>query len=373
MHDWINHELGQVPLPSIFLAFGTFFAVWAGFEVVFRLARRFVPRWIARVVRHERTLADDLLASTRRALFPIIALSVALQRIPMGAKQSQAVSMIVAFAVLFQLLGYANRLLEFFISHAAFGRRAAQRGSLIGSNLTVLAKVTLATVGILFVLDNFNINVSTFVAGLGVGGIAVALAAQAVLGDAFGSFTISLDHPFDIGDFIVFGETSGTVESVGLKTTRIRALSGEMVVVPNSDVTKARIQNFKKLVERRVVFNLKVAIDTRTAALAKIPELIAAAVTSTPNTRLDRAHLAAIDDWAFTFEVVWFALTPDYNKYMDRQQDIFLKILQALDAGGYELAVPVQRIAAGERRNSGDEAARGAADGKRSPVLRHTH
>jgi small-conductance mechanosensitive channel len=332
--------LSQLPVDDILAGLAIFAAIWAVCEAAYRIACSLLPRLLDRVLRnHHHDLADALLTSTRRWVFPILALSVALQHVPVGPWQHKVAGIVIGFGLLFQLLAYANRLIEFFIRRATFAQGA---NSLIAANLTALAKLALATIGILFVLDNFGVNVSTFVAGLGVGGIAVALAAQAVLGDAFGSFSISLDRPFDIGDFIVTGDTSGTVDTVGLKTTRIRALSGEMVVIPNSELSRARIQNFKKLVERRVVFKLKLALDTAAADLARVPELIKGVITAMDGTRFDRAHLAAVDDWSFNVEVVWFALTPDYNRYMDIQQAIYLQVLDALRADDILLAIPAQ-------------------------------
>lgn len=354
INEWLDRQLGTIPLGDLLHALAMFIAVWGGVELLFRAARRTLPALVNRLLRYKHSLADDLVAATRRGIFPVIALGAALQQVPLGPWQHKVASILVAFGVLYQVLRYANCLVEFFINRATAPQGdGSRKASIIGANLIAVAKVMLATIGVLFVLDNSGVNVSTFVAGLGVGGIAVALAAQAVLGDAFGSFSISLDRPFEIGDFIVTGDVSGNVESVGLKTTRIRALSGEMVVIPNAELSKARIQNFRKLVERRVVFKLKLAIETTPTALGSIPQLIKNAVVETKGTRFDRAHLAAIDDAAFTFEVVWFALTADYNAYMDMQQAIYLKVLGGLEAHGYVLAVPVQQAITHARRPVG--------------------
>ncbi len=191
---------------------------------------------------------------------------------------------------------------------------------------------------ILIGLDNFGVDITALIAGLGITGIAVALAIQNILGDLFASFSIVLDKPFVIGDFIVIDGYMGTVEHIGLKTTRIRSLSGEQLIFSNADLLKSRIRNFKRMQERRVVFFLRVAYHTPVERLREIPEMIRQAVENNPRVRFDRAHFAEYADFALKFEAVYWVTTPDYNEYMDIQQAINLELHHRLRQAGIEFA-----------------------------------
>jgi small-conductance mechanosensitive channel len=193
-------------------------------------------------------------------------------------------------------------------------------------------------------LDNFGFNVATILAGLGVGGIAVGLALQSVLGDVIASFCIGLDEPFEVGDFIDLGEYKGTVEAVGLKTTKIRSVNGELLVLPNNDIVSSRIRNFKRMQERRVVFRVGVVYDTKLEQLGEIADLPRSVVETQSNVRLDRAHFVEFGDSSLNFEVVYFVLTPDYLEYMNIQQAINLRIFEEFGRRNIHFAFPTRTL-----------------------------
>ena len=197
---------------------------------------------------------------------------------------------------------------------------------------------------ILIALDNIGVNITTFIAGLGIGGIAVALAVQNILADLFASFSIVLDKPFVIGDFIIVDEHMGTVERIGLKTTKIRSLSGEQLVFSNTDLLKSRIRNFKRMYERRVVFTIGVLYQTPHEILSKIPKMIYKIIESKGQVRFDRAHFKEYGDYSLKFEVVYWIQNPDYNVYMDIQQGINLDIFKQFHEAGIEFAYPTQTL-----------------------------
>lgn len=196
----------------------------------------------------------------------------------------------------------------------------------------------------LFVLSNLGVNISSFIAGLGIGGIAIALAAQSILGDFFSSLTILLDKPFRVGDVITVGDISGTVENIGIKTCRIRSVSGEQVVIGNSDLTSTRIRNIKRMQERRVLYRFGIRYETAPALARQVPEIVREVVGKHPEARFDRAHFAAFGDFALIYEVVYFILNPDYLTYMDTQQQINFEIMEAFAARGIHFAYPTQTI-----------------------------
>jgi small-conductance mechanosensitive channel len=197
---------------------------------------------------------------------------------------------------------------------------------------------------LLLMLDNLGINVTALVAGLGVGGIAVALAVQNILGDLFASLSIVLDKPFVIGDSITVDSYSGTVEHVGLKTTRIRSLGGEQLVFSNSDLLKARLRNFKHMQERRIVFSVGVLYQTPADKLEKIPALVKEIIEKAPRVRFDRAHLRDLGDSALIFEIVYWVLDPTYARYMDAQQSINLGLIRCFADEGIGFAYPSQSL-----------------------------
>jgi small-conductance mechanosensitive channel len=193
-------------------------------------------------------------------------------------------------------------------------------------------------------MDNLGFNISAVIAGLGIGGIAIALAAQAILGDLFSYFVIFFDRPFEVGDFIVVGDKTGTVEYTGIKTTRIRALSGEQLVFSNTDLTNSRIHNFKKMQERRVVFKLGVVYQTPTAQLEEIPKIVRAIIEKHTDVRFDRGHFASYSDFSLNFEFVYFVFGAEYVKYMDTQQSINLEIYKEFEKRKIEFAYPTQTL-----------------------------
>ncbi len=210
--------------------------------------------------------------------------------------------------------------------------------------LGFVAKAVVWGIFVLLILQNLGVEITAILAGVSVGGIAVALAVQNVLGDLFGSLSIVLDKPFVIGDFIVVGEYSGTVEHVGLKSTHIRSVSGEQLVFANSDLLGSRIRNYKRMQERRVVFTVGVTYDTPPEKLEAIPGMIRGIVEAQDKTRFDRCHFKAFKDFSLDIETVFYMTVPDYDAYMDAQQEINLEICRLFAAEGVEFAYPTQTV-----------------------------
>lgn len=225
------------------------------------------------------------------------------------------------------------------------------------STLRAIAPVIRVVVwglGLVFLLDNLGFKISTVIAGLGIGGIAVALAAQAILGDLFSYFSILLDRPFKIGDFLIVGEHLGAVEHIGIKTTRIRSLSGEQLIFSNTDLTSSRVRNFKRMPRRRVAFKIGVVYQTSQENLEAIPPLVRQIIEKIELAEFDRAHFAAYGDFSLLFEIVYYVQSADYNIYMDIQQKINLDIRKAFEARGIEFAYPTQTLLLQNIGHNGD-------------------
>jgi small-conductance mechanosensitive channel len=211
-------------------------------------------------------------------------------------------------------------------------------------NMTWLVRLMIWTVTLLFILDNLGINVTAFVASIGIGGIAIALAAQSVLGDVFSGFAILVDKPFQVGDFIIVGDLYGTVEHVGFKTTRILSLFGEQLIFSNSDLTSSRIKNYGRMRERRVQFSVGVIYQTSVEQVKAIPSMVKRIIEEHQDVRFDRAHFKSFGDFALIYEFVFWVLKPDYNLFMDLQQSINFRLMEEFQKAGIEFAYPTQQL-----------------------------
>jgi small-conductance mechanosensitive channel len=231
------------------------------------------------------------------------------------------------------------------LSAAVSFRLHHRRGATIESDPTgalaivnFVAAILIWSVVTLVALDNLGVNVTALIAGLGIGGIAVALAVQTTLSNLLGSLAIALDQPFVVGDTIAVDQDTGKVEKIGITSTRLRSLSGEQIVISNTDLLKARVHNFGRMYERRVLFTIGVVYTTPREVLAQIPSIIEAAVRAREKVRFDRSHFVAYGDSALQFETVYFVLDPDYTLYANIQQTINLRILEEFARRGIELA-----------------------------------
>lgn len=214
----------------------------------------------------------------------------------------------------------------------------------VPSLLTAVVRAGLWVIGFLFLLSNLGVNITSLVAGLGIGGIAVALAAQNILGDLFSSFSIYFDKPFKRGDFVIIGQQMGTVKNIGLKTTRIEALSGEMIVVPNSQITSSLIQNYRYLRVRRVVFGLNVDPRTPSARLGAVPGWVREIVEAQEKARFDRCHVTDFTDAGARIEAVYYLDTDDYVFYMDTQQRVLLALKDRLEREKVAFSYPIRKV-----------------------------
>lgn len=232
-------------------------------------------------------------------------------------------------------------LLQYYVRNQSNGdEKVRQLGGIM-----LIINVIIWGIGILFLFSNLGYDVTAVIAGLGVGGIAIALAAQNILGDLFNYFVIFLDRPFEIGDFVVVDDKKGVIEKIGIKTTRIKTLSGEQLVFANSDLTTSRIHNFKRMQERRVLFRLNITYQTAFEQLKALPELLKSIVEEQQElVRFDRAHFAAYGESSLEFELVYFVLDSDYGRYMDVNQAIHLRIFEEFQARGIEFAYPTRTL-----------------------------
>jgi len=243
---------------------------------------------------------------------------------------------------------FTTRLIVEFINYGfkvyslKIGRDVALDRSLKG--IQSIIKILIWGAAVIFFLDNMGFKISTVIAGLGIGGVAVALAAQAILKDLFSYISIIFDRPFEIGDFIIIDDLLGTVEYIGIKTTRIRSLGGEQLVFSNADLTDSRLRNYKRMEKRRVVFKLGVTYNTPVKKLKEIPKAIENIIKNVERTTFDRAHFFSYGDFNLIYEVVYYVMDKDYNIYMDIQQEINFAIKEEFEKREIDFAFPTQTI-----------------------------
>ncbi|MAZ29678.1 mechanosensitive ion channel protein MscS [bacterium] len=291
----------------------------------------------------------DAVSGIRLWVYSLIAAYIALSLFTLPDWFNTAFSALVYVAVVWQVIEAALCFIRYgtkrLVEKDEDGDGVVDPNAATASDMiNLLARIVLYVFGLIFVLSNLGIEVTSLVAGLGIGGIAVAFALQGILSDLFASFSIYFDKPFRVGDFVIVGADMGTVEKIGIKTTRLRTLQGEELVVSNAELTTARVQNFKKMEERRIVTELGVTYETSPENVRAIDGIVREIIDGIDGIRFDRAHFKAFGDSALIFEVVYYVESDDYVQYMDAQEQFNLGLFDAFSARGIDFAYPTQTI-----------------------------
>jgi small-conductance mechanosensitive channel len=312
-----------------------------------------LSRGLKRLSRHTDSTFDDFVIGVGERFLPpaayVLVICFGLRDLHLKPALAKALMTLATVTVAVQAVRFISailqELLERHMAHRV-GSEAVEAEKKSVRGILVLIRIVLWTLGGILVLDNLGVRVSTFVAGLGIGGIAIALAAQAVLGDLFSYFVIFFDRPFQVGHSIKIGNFQGEVESIGIKTTRLRSVSGEIVVMSNKYLTDGQVQNFRMLKRRRALLTFDVDSSTPTAQLRAIPDIVKSILAQLPKTTLDRAHLHSFQESGTRYEVVFFVEVPEYGAYMDVIQEFHLRLKDALESRGIGFAVPTRIIRA---------------------------
>lgn len=318
---------------------------------VFLLARRIAISRLRALSKRTSTHLDDVaaevLAKTRGFFITTLAIRFGAASLTMPAVWSARLQTVVIIVVFAQIGLWAATAAQLLLARYREEKLATDRSAatMVGF-LQFIVLVLLWSLVVLLALGNLGVDITALVAGLGVGGIAIALAVQNVLGDLFASLAIVLDKPFELGDFIIVDDKVGSVEHIGLKTTRVRAISGEQLVFSNADLLGARVRNFGRMYQRRIVFSIGVTYDTPRAELERIPTLLRTAIEAEDggSVRFDRSHLSGYGAYSIDFESVYFVTSPDYGMYMDAQQRILLRVHEHFEAHGIAFAFPTQTL-----------------------------
>jgi len=343
MNWWDSIILGNTILQWL-IALGIIIVSWA----VLRVARHVFLTRFKRFSAHTRTTLDDFIVHlTEGALIPALylgSLYAGINYLTLNPKVDKLLHVAVMVVVTFIIIKTITSALNYLINNALGNDAKDIEKKKQARGIIIIVNIILWILALVFLINNLGYNITSVVTGLGIGGVAIALASQTVLGDLFNYFVIFFDKPFEVGDFIIVDDKMGSIEYIGVKSTRIRTLSGEQLICSNTNLVNARIHNYKRMETRRVVFTVGVVYNTSPEKVQRIPALIKDIIVAQKDTRFDRAHFSAFGQFSLTFEVVYYILSADYNLYMDRQQAIYLSILNAFKKEGIQFALPTQTL-----------------------------
>ena len=344
----MQNFFNQIYLGNKLSAYLIALAVFIGGVVLIKvLDKIFLGRLKKWAEKTDTTLDDFLVRGIERTIVPLLyflSFYVAVKSLTIDSKLEKYFDIVSIIVFTFFFLRTLSSVITYSLKTFVKKRGADEQKQKQLKGISTIISAIIWSLGFVFVLDNLGFKVSAVIAGLGIGGIAIALAAQAILGDLFSYFVILFDRPFEIGDFITVADKSGTIEHIGIKTTRIRALSGEQLIVSNTDLTNSRIHNFKRLEKRRVIFKIGVVYQTSAQHLKEIPEIVKVIITSEPKVEFDRGHFASFGDFSLIFEFVYFILDQEYSEYMEIHQKINLKIYEEFEKRGIHFAYPTQTL-----------------------------
>jgi len=316
--------------------------------VLLKLVQKTIISRLEKLAMRTKTKVDDalieIIANIKPSFYFLVSLYFSIKVINLSTKVTRVIDIVFLIILVYEGIKATQRIIKFFIFRALKKNGDEKQAKSITHTFDIFIQITLWSLGILLILANMGINVTSLVAGLGIGGIAIALALQNILGDVFSSFSILIDKPFKVGDFIKVGEDMGTVENIGIKTSRIRTLDGQILIITNQELTTARVENFQQTKKKRAIFTLGVIYETKKEILKKIPKIISDIVSQEENCQFDRCHFKGFGDFSLNFEVVFYVNTKDYNQYLDALQKVNLKIFDKFNQEQISFAYPTQLL-----------------------------
>ncbi|MCK9225595.1 MAG: mechanosensitive ion channel family protein [Candidatus Muirbacterium halophilum] len=312
--------------------------------MILKVIKTFVVSKLKKITEKTKNNFDDfLLEFFEKTLFPVLDYGVFYLSIIQLNLNVGLLKLVYSIGIIFlsiQFTRFFYAVLEYIIHQ----KWDTAENSLKTTGVMTFIKILFGCLCALFILDNLGFNISTVIAGLGVGGVAIALASQNILNDLFNHFVIFFDKPFEIGDFIIVGEYAGSIKHIGIKTTRISSISGEEIVFSNSDLTGSRIKNYKRMEKRRIVFEIGVVYGTPKEQIAEIPNIIKNIIEKIENVEFSRSHFKNFAAYSMNFETVYFVLGNDFGAFRDIQQIINNKIYQEFEDRKIEFAYPTQTL-----------------------------
>ena len=342
---WLQYEVIDNTLLAWSTALATFVIGWFALGVARRMIRSRLQILAKRRELMPLQVAAHTVDQTKGWFLFLVAVFLGSRFLDLPPAADAALAKTVTIGLLLQMGLWATAAFTIGMRLRRERQLAIDPGAVVAMDvLGFVLRVAIWSFVFLLALDNLGIDITALVAGLGIGGIAVALAVQNILGDLFASLSIMLDKPFVVGDFLDVNGYLGSVEKIGIKTTRLRSLSGEQLIVSNADLLSSRIRNYGRMFERRVVFSLGVTYQTPADKLKRIPGMLREAIESQEKVRFDRAHFQKYGDFALLFEIVYYVTSSEYNLHMDIQQNVNLIIYERFAEDGIEFAYPTQKL-----------------------------
>lgn len=346
MNSFLNRTFYGNTIIDYAVAVLTFLLALAAFYFI----RGVLFTYLKKAAEKTRIKFDDflikLVAKIRAPEYQLFSLYFALKPLERPLLLDRFLNYAILIALTYRAATIIVHAVLYFIE-AALEKKGMEESSrkMISTSSSLVLRIVVWCAAVAFLLENMGVNITAVITGLGIGGVAIALASQNILGDLFNFFVILLDKPFIIGDFVILENgTLGTIEYIGLKSTRVRSLGGEQIVISNSNLLSQQIKNYKKMEQRRVVFKIGVIYQTPMDKLRKIPSMVKDIIASKDNVTFDRANLAAYGDFSINFEFVYYVLSGDYNFYMNIHESILLGIGEAFKKEGIEFAYPTQTL-----------------------------
>ncbi len=344
MEDFLNRVYYNNTVQDYLIAAG----IVLGGILLLRLFRKLIlirlRKWAERTETRLDNFAIDALGKFALPALNFLIIYAGISYLELSEEANKIVKVAVAIVITFFILRLISTIaLQGLKSYVGRQEQGEEKIKQLGGIMLII-NATIWIIGAIFLFDNLGYNVGTIIAGLGIGGIAIALAAQNILGDLFNYLVIFFDRPFEIGDFIILDDKMGTVEYIGIKTTRLKSLSGEQLILANSDLTKSRVHNYKRMQRRRIQFEIGVVYQTTMEQVKEVPLIIKDIIDSLDGVTLDRTHFKSYGDFSLIFQTVYFVESAEYNVFMDKQQIINLRIYEEFQKRKIEFAYPTQSI-----------------------------
>ncbi len=344
MEDFLNRVYYNNTVQDYLIAAG----IVLGGILLLRLFRKLIlirlRKWAERTETRLDNFAIDALDKFALPALNFLIIYAGISYLELSEEANKIVKVAVAIVITFFILRLISTIaLQGLKSYVGRQEQGEEKIKQLGGIMLII-NATIWIIGAIFLFDNLGYNVGTIIAGLGIGGIAIALAAQNILGDLFNYLVIFFDRPFEIGDFIILDDKMGTVEYIGIKTTRLKSLSGEQLILANSDLTKSRVHNYKRMQRRRIQFEIGVVYQTTMEQVKEVPLIIKDIIDSLDGVTLDRTHFKSYGDFSLIFQTVYFVESAEYNVFMDKQQIINLRIYEEFQKRKIEFAYPTQSI-----------------------------
>lgn len=340
MEQFLNYNLYGNMGKDYVIALGIFIIAYIALNI---LQKVLITRF-RKLAKFSKTEVDDviidIIANLKPPFYLIVAIYISVRAITLPDQIWQIIHIVFLSVLVYEGIQAAQKITTFLVYKALKKDGEEEQAKTTVKTFNVFIKIALWSIGLLLVLSNAGVNVSSLLAGLGIGGIAIALALQNILGDVFSSFSILIDKPFQVGDFIKIGTDLGVVEKIGIKTTRLRTLDGQILIVANRELTTTRVENFRQIKKRRSLFTLGVVYESKAEDLEKIPVLIKELVEKQDLAEFDRCHFKSFGDFSLNFEVSYFVAADSYVEFLDVVEKINLAIFKSFKNASIEFAYP---------------------------------